>query len=106
MGPAVVQFDLTQAGAIIADMVVAYLDAVPPPLAEEMRDDPDDLENQPNSSDATGLRLYPSIDAGPGAVQPGEHRAPVQPDGQGPGLRLDPGADPGSGRRPGSIRIW
>jgi hypothetical protein len=27
-------FDLTQAGAILADMVAAYLDAAPPPVAE------------------------------------------------------------------------
>jgi hypothetical protein len=41
-----VQFDLTEAGAILADMVTAYLDAAPPPVAEEKRDDPDDLEDQ------------------------------------------------------------
>jgi len=41
--------------AILADMVTAYLDAAPPPVAEEKRDDPDDLEDQPKSPDATGL---------------------------------------------------
>ena len=30
-----IPFDLTQAGAILADMVAAYLDAAPPPVAEE-----------------------------------------------------------------------
>jgi hypothetical protein len=33
MDLAPVQFDLTQAGAILADMVAAYLDAAPPPSA-------------------------------------------------------------------------
>src|ERR1019366_8105229 len=92
MDLAPVQFDLTQAGAILSDMVAAYLDAAPPPVAEEKRDDHDDLEDHPTSSDATGLRLHPSIDAGSGAVQPGEHRAPIQSDEQGPSLRLEPGA--------------
>src|SRR5271166_2022973 len=105
MDLAPVQFDLTQAGAILADMVTAYLDAAPPPVAEEKRDDPDDLEDQPNSPDATGLRLHPAVDAGPGSVQPGEHRASVQSDEEGSSLRLAPGSDPGSGRRSGPVRI-
>ena len=104
MDLASIPFDLTEAGAILADMVAAYL-AAPPPVAEEKRDDHDDFEDQPKSPDATGLHLHPSIDAGPGAVQSREHRTPVQSDEQGPGLRMEPGADPSFGWRSRPIRV-
>src|SRR5580693_5957137 len=105
MDLASIPFDLTQAGAILADMVAAYLDAAPPPIAEEKRDDHDELEDQPDSFDTTSLHLHSSIDAGPGAVQSREHRAPIQSDGQGPGLRMEPGADQSPGWRSWPLRI-
>src|ERR1700722_2508730 len=105
MDLASIPFDLTQAGAILADMVAAFFDPPPPPVAEERRDDHDELEDQPKPPGATGLYLHPAIDAGPGAVQSREHRAAVQSDEQGPGLRMEPGADPSSGWRSGPVRI-
>ena len=64
MDVASIPFDLAEAGAILADMVAAYLDAAPPPVAEEKRDDHDDFEDQPKSSDTPSLHLHPSVDAG------------------------------------------
>src|SRR5208282_2037703 len=90
-----------QVGAILANMVTSYLDAAPPPISEEMHDDYDAFKDQPAAPDAESLRLHPSVDLDAGSVQSGEHRAPIQSDQQGQGLRVEPGSDPGSGRRPG-----
>ena len=64
-------FDLTQAGAILADMVAAYLDAAPPPVAEET---PRARMRAPSS------RASPSIMSAPGEIQ-------------GAGLRANQGND-------------
>ncbi len=122
MDPTIAAFDLDKAGAIIASMVESYLAAnasptrdqpsAPPlevpqaccqhelPRARFQRDAKgaahDDGQDQRTTSDADGICLHPSIDAGAGALQSGEHGTPVQFGEQGGGPRLEAGPDPGA----------
>src|SRR5215469_9234326 len=82
MDPALIAFDLAKAGAIVADMVVCFLAANgSPPKAEEPDDSPSqDCRSAPLEA---GVHLHPPIDAGSGALQPGEHGSAVQPGQQG-----------------------
>src|SRR5215831_13635121 len=93
------QIDLAQAGAILADMVAAYLDASPPLIAEEKADEHDPVEDRPEPSGTAGMHLHPTVDANAGAVPSREHGASVQSDKQGSNLRMGAGSDSCSRRR-------
>ena len=77
MDPALVAFDFTKAGAILADMVESYLAAGAPPFDPEGADD-DDFEDCRATFVATSLRLHSPVDDGASSLQPGEHGAPIQ----------------------------
>src|ERR1700749_56780 len=82
MDPALIGFDLAQAGAIVADMIISYLAAGAPPLdCEEPNDD--DVQDRRSASVETGVYLHSPVDVGAGAVQSGEHGSSVQPGQQG-----------------------
>ena len=100
MDPALVALDFAKAGAILADMVVSYLAAGASPSDPERADD-HESEDRRSTPVATGMHLYPSVDAGAGSLQSGEHGPPIQSDGPSPLARLEPGADPGSRPRSG-----
>src|SRR6266478_9559682 len=93
MDPAAATLDFAKAGAIIANMIEAYLAAGAPPLNAEGADHAES-EDCRSSSDAKSLHLHSSVDDGASAIQSGEHRAPVQSSGPSEVARLDPGADP------------
>ncbi|PND65882.1 hypothetical protein C1X10_27660, partial [Escherichia coli] len=71
------QPDLVQAGAILADMVAAYLDASPPLIAEEKADEHDSVEDRPEPPCPTGVFLHPTIDTDAGPLPSGEHGASI-----------------------------
>src|SRR3984893_9549170 len=98
MDPALVAFDFTKAGAILADMVVSYLAAGVPPSNPEGPDE-HDLQNRRSTPVAAGVHLHTPVDAGAGPLQSREHRTAIQPDEQGPIARMEPGTDPGPGPR-------
>src|SRR5579864_7782165 len=93
MDPAIAAFDFVKAGAIIANMIESYLAAGAPPLNAEGADhaEPEDCRS---SSGPPSLHLHSSVDAGPSALQPGEHGAPVQFGEPREVTRLDTRADP------------
>src|SRR5258707_14214924 len=93
MDSAVATLDFAKAGAIIANMIEAYLAAGAPPLNAEGADHAES-EDCRSSSDAKSLHLHSSVDDGASAIQSGEHRAPVQSSGPSEVARLDSGADP------------
>src|SRR3954462_11346946 len=96
MEQALIAVDVTQLGAIIADMVIACLDAGALPDPEER---PDEQDHRP-APVAAGLHLHPAVHAGPSAQPSGEHGPSIQPDAQGPLARLERGADPSARPRP------
>src|SRR5689334_19131850 len=89
MDRAVVAFDITQLGAIIADMVITCLDAGALAHPEET---PNEQDHR-SASVAAGLHLHPAVNAGPGARPPGEYRPSVQPDAQSAFARLGRGPE-------------
>ena len=91
MDPAIAALDLTKAGAILADMVESFLAAGTPPSLPEGADHDVDLQDRGPTSVASSVHLHSSIDAGASALQPGEHRAPVQSEEQGAVTWLEPG---------------
>jgi hypothetical protein len=93
MDPAVATLDFPEAGAIIANMIESYLAAGAPPFNAEGADH-GESEDCRSSSDAKRLHLHSSADDGAGAIQSGEHRAPVQSGGPSKVAWLDAGADP------------
>src|ERR1700724_1424202 len=102
MDPALVAFDFTKAGAILADMVVSYLAAGAPPSNPEGPDE-HDVQNRRSTPVAAGMHLHTPVDPGAGLHQSGEHRAAIQPDEQGQSARLEPGTDPGPRPRPRAL---
>src|SRR5215510_9474410 len=103
MDPAVAAFDFAKAGAILADMVESFLAAgIAPSLPEGV--DHDDVKDHGPTPVARGVHLHSSVDAGTGALQSGEHRAPVQSQEQGPVDRLEPREDPHLRSGPRSFR--
>jgi hypothetical protein len=76
MGQAPVEFDIIQLGAIIADMVIACLDAGAPPDPEEM---PDEQDHR-STPVAAGLHLHPAVNFGASAQPSGEHGSTIQSD--------------------------
>src|SRR5215472_18756393 len=103
MDPVLIAFDFTKAGAIVADMVVSFLAAGGPPANEEEPDDAPSQDCRPAPLE-TGVHLHPPIDAGSGALQPGEHGPAVQPGQQGLVAGVESGEDPGP--RPRSRPVW
>src|SRR5690242_13712158 len=103
MDPAIAAFDLTKAGAILADMVESFLAAGAAPALPEGVDH-DDVEDHGSTPVAHGVHLHSAVDAGTSALQSGEHRTPVQSQEQGPGARLEPGEDPHPRPRSGPLR--
>src|SRR6478672_5390661 len=102
MDPAVAALDFAKAGAIIANMIEAYLAAGATPLnagAEHA-----ECEDCRSSSSAPSLHLHSPVDDGASAPQPGEHRASVQFRRPSAVARLGPRADSDSRRRSGTIR--
>ncbi len=93
MDPALVAFDFTKAGAILADMVESYLAAGAPPFDPEGADD-NDFEDCRATFVATSLRLHPPVDDGASSLQPGEYGAPIQSNDQSRWARLEAGPDP------------
>ena len=71
MDPALAAFDIAKAGAILADMVISYL--APGASPSDPEEEPDDHEDRRSAPVAAGLHLHPSVDAGAGPVQSGEH---------------------------------
>src|SRR6187431_3368201 len=102
MDPALAAFDIAKAGAILADMVISYL--APGASSSDPEEEPDSHEDRRSAPVAAGLHLHPSVNAGSGAVQSGEHGPTIQSDEQGPIARLEPGADSGARSRSWSIR--
>src|SRR3982750_3019719 len=100
MDQALVEFDITQLGAIIADMVIACLDAGAPPDPEET---PDEQDHRPAPVTA-GLYLHPAVNAGSSAQPSGEHGSTIQSDAQSPLARLERGADPPARPRSRAVR--
>src|SRR5215472_2359730 len=76
MDPAVAALDFAKAGAIIANMIEAYLAAGATPLNAGA--DHAECEDCRSSSSAPSLHLHSPVDDGASAPQPGEHRASVQ----------------------------
>src|SRR6266699_4805853 len=103
MDPAVANLDFAAAGAILANMIEAYLAGGALPSNAEGADH-DDLQDCRSPSVAGSLHLHSSVDDGASPLQPGEHRAPVQSGEQGAGSRLEPAADPNPRSRPRSVR--
>src|SRR6516162_4067473 len=103
MDPALIGLDWSQAGAIVADMIVSYLAAGAPPIDPE---EPNECRIQDCRSTPVeaGVHLHPPIDSGSSPVQPREHGSTVQPSQQSPISGLEPGAD--SSPRPRSRPIW
>src|ERR1700747_1011311 len=93
MDPAVAALDFAKAGAIIANMIEAYLSAGATPLNAEGAER-DRCEDCRSSSGAARLHLHSAVDAGASALQSREHRAPVQSSEPSKGAGLDSGADP------------
>src|SRR6516165_1282503 len=87
------------AGAILANMIEAYLAGGALPSNAEGADH-DDLEDCRSPSVAPSLHLHSSVDDGASPLQSGEHRTPVQFGEQGAVSRLESGTDPHP--RPGS----
>src|SRR5579864_8374646 len=102
MDPALAALDFAKAGAILADMVVSYLAAGASPSDPESASEPD-VQDFRSTPVATGPHLHSPVNAGPSALQSGEHGSPVQLDEQGPLTRLEPGTDQGSRSRPGQV---
>ena len=103
MDPAIAALDFSKAGAILADMVESFLAAGAPPSLPEGADHDDVKDHRPTSV-AHGVHLHSPVDAGASALQPGEHRAPVQSQEQGAVAGLEPGEDPHSRPRSRSFR--
>src|ERR1700756_1507705 len=99
MDPAVANLDFAAAGAILANMIEAYLagGALPSNAGGA---DHDDLEDCRSPSVAPSLHLHSSVDDGASPLQSGEHRTPVQFGEQGAVSRLESGTD--RHPRPGS----
>ena len=102
MDPAVANLDFAAAGAILANMIEAYLAGGALPSNAEGADH-DDLEDCRSPSVAPSLHLHSSVDDGASPLQSGEHRTPVQFGEQGAVSRLESGTDPHP--RPGSRPI-
>src|SRR5258708_23972549 len=98
MDPAVAALDFIKAGAIIANMIESYLAAGATPSTAEGADHAKS-EDCRSSSGPASLHLHSSVDNGAGALQSGEHRAPVQSSEPGDVARLDSGSDPDPPRR-------
>src|SRR5262245_28117710 len=94
MDPAIAALDFSKAGAILADMVESFLaaGAMVPALPEGA--DHDDVEDHGSTPVARGMHLHSAVDTGTSALQPAEHRAPVQSQEHSAGARLEPGEDP------------
>jgi hypothetical protein len=103
MDPALIAFDLAKAGAIVADMVVSFLAAGGLSANAEEPDDSPPQDCRPAPLEA-GVHLYPAIDAGSGALQPGEHGPAVQPGQQGVVAGVGSGEDPGPRPRSRPVR--
>src|SRR6516164_5933107 len=93
MDPAVAALDLTNAAAIIANMIESYL-AGRAPLPNMEGTDHDEFEDSRSPSGAASLHLHSPIDAGPGPLQSRKQGTPVQSGEPSEGTRLDAGADP------------
>src|SRR6516165_2255438 len=93
MDPAVAALDFAKAGAIIANMIEAYLAAGATPLNAEGAEHAE-WEDYRSSSGAARLHLHSAVDTGASALQSREHRAPVQSSEPSKGAGLDSGADP------------
>src|SRR5262252_2845591 len=93
MDPAIAALDLARAGAVLADMVESFLAAGTSPALPEGADH-DYVEDHGSTPVAGGVHLHSPVDTGTSALQPGEHRAPVQSQEQGAVARLEPGEDP------------
>jgi hypothetical protein len=89
MDPAVAALDFARAGAILADMVETFLAAGIPASLLEGADHDDVKDNRP-APVARGLHLHSPVDAGTSALQPAEHRAPVQSQEQAQALGWSP----------------
>src|SRR6516162_7640584 len=103
MDPAVAALDFAKAGAIIANMIEAYLAAGATPLNAEGAEHAE-CEDCRSSSGAARLHLHSAVDTGASALQSREHRAPVQSSEPSKGAGLDSGADPDSRRGSRTIR--
>src|SRR6516225_7925884 len=103
MDPAIATIDLVKAGAIVASMVESYLAAAVPPLNAKGADDDDGQNNTGAAPVTDGLRLHPTIDAGAGPLQSGEHRTPVQSGSQSAVAWMEPTADPRPRSRPRAV---
>src|SRR3974390_1289260 len=102
MDPALAALDFTKGGAILADMFVSYLAAGASPSDPERASEHDSKDCR-STPVATGLHLHSSVNAGPSALQSGEHGSAGQPDEQGSLTRVEAGADQGSRSRPGQV---
>src|SRR5215472_15727438 len=102
MDPALIGLDLSQAGAIVGDMIVSYFAAGAPPCNPEQPNDWN-VQDRRSTSVEAGLHLHPSIDSVSSSVQSREHRSAVQLSQQGPVFGMEPGADPSSRPRPRPI---
>src|SRR5271165_5240327 len=104
MDPALTSFDVAKVGAVLADMVVCFL-AAGASLSDPESANDDASQDCRSTSIATSLHLHPPVDPGAGALQSGEHGAPIQSGEQGPLTRLEPGTDPGPRSRSGEVGI-
>src|SRR5260370_39925143 len=103
MYPAVAAVDFIKAGAMIANMIESYLAAGAAPSTAEGADHAKS-EDCRSSSGPASLHLHSSVDNGAGALQSGEHRAPVQSSELGDVAPLDSGSGPEPRRR--SRSFW
>src|ERR1700686_4680078 len=87
--------DLDMAGMLVANFLQSWLQAN---LAQQSQPQPiaHDIQDPIPPSPEDGLRVSASIDHGPSAPSPGEHRPAIRSQGQSP----EPGLpDPGAGSR-------
>jgi hypothetical protein len=91
-------FDLRDGATLLANMLIALVDADSSFMSTQANDEHPDHQRAPQQA---GVHLRASVDPGAGAPQPGEHRTPIRPAGQGvgPGVAATIGtcAGPGSG---------
>src|ERR1051326_2238447 len=95
------QFDLDSAGILVANFLQSWWQAgFALPAATPNQQTCHELQNPNPSPREDGLRLPAPVDDGPSLSSPGEHPAPVCPEGPGAGAGVATVPDPSAGCRP------
>src|SRR6202022_4660878 len=103
MEPSASLLNLDMAGMLVANFLQSWLQAR---LAQQPHPQqiPHDIQDPTPPSPEDGLCVSASIDHGPSAPSPGEHRQAIRPKGQSPEPGLAERPDPRAGSRFGLVR--